>query len=646
MKKVTFERLTLTDWRAQKRTICFKDRNIIRGKNESGKSTTWDAIMWVLTGYDSLDRSNYDLFDNRISYTRENSTPAIVELVMTIDGNSYTLRREAKIGWIRSRGETEYTRKGSDDYSFFIDGVEVSAKNYREFIETNLCPVEKLKFILNIGFYEMIDWKTLRSHFADIIGDVKESDFSSDFSEVFESLKKYTVDALKERIRNEYNPLRIQVRDVLPQTIEVLTANLPDISQVEYAKNHVLECRAKIEELDRRMSDASKSLQPYVEKREKEMRLIEQIKSEINEKRIKYETETNRKIAEIQAKVDSVDSSNEIIARLNRENADAFERLHRTREELSRRLDSMKSEIESLREENKAIKEKVFTAEKCSFCGQELPENMLDKLKQDFLKEKETRHQAIVKRGLELKEAIGKAESEIREIDARIEKGFETKPLQEKESLMEELQKARHSSVPFEMTSEYATLNDKVSGLTSALTEIPKIDTSEIEAKKKEIMEEMSRYTEIASCRKEFDRQMSVIETKRTELKNGTIKLAELEGFANKLIRMEKEKAEIIKNRISSLFSVCTVEMEEMKKDGTKIPACNIYINGVKAQVSNTANKMKAGMDISDAICKAYGINMPLIVDNAERLDKDNSAISTDRQLIMMRVEDVPFTME
>ena len=130
----------------------------------------------------------------------------------------------------------------------------------------------------------------------------------------------------------------------------------------------------------------------------------------------------------------------------------------------------------------------------------------------------------------------------------------------------------------------------------------------------------------------------------KEDIKNTANELAKLEGILDKIDDMEKQKAEIIRKKVSSLFSFCDIEMEERTKDGTMTPCCNIIVDGVKFQVANTASKIIAGIDISNAFSKFYQLNMPLIVDNRERLD-ENVNLNFDRQLIELKVSDNDFSV-
>ena len=66
MKENIVQKVSLQNWRAQNRDVVLFDNTVISGKNQSGKSSIFNAFLWVLTGYDSLGRSNFELFDNTV----------------------------------------------------------------------------------------------------------------------------------------------------------------------------------------------------------------------------------------------------------------------------------------------------------------------------------------------------------------------------------------------------------------------------------------------------------------------------------------------------------------------------------------------------------------------------------------------------
>ncbi|MBP7398205.1 MAG: AAA family ATPase [Chitinophagales bacterium] len=58
--KISLKKLSLLNFKGiRQRTIEFNDVTNIFGKNEAGKTTLFDASLWVLFGKDSTDRKDF-----------------------------------------------------------------------------------------------------------------------------------------------------------------------------------------------------------------------------------------------------------------------------------------------------------------------------------------------------------------------------------------------------------------------------------------------------------------------------------------------------------------------------------------------------------------------------------------------------------
>ena len=204
MKKVILKKISVQNFRSKSFEFEFGSHNAIRGKNRSGKSSVKNAFFWLLTGADDLDRTNYNLFDTTIVHTKENSVPTNVTAVLLIDDVEYEISRTAKIGWTRKRGNDEYERKASDDYSFSIDGIERSATEFKRWIEDTFAPVDMLKCMINTQhfLYNIDDWKVQRKYLANIAGEITNEDFEGDYTELFAQFSKYTPEQLRNALKS------------------------------------------------------------------------------------------------------------------------------------------------------------------------------------------------------------------------------------------------------------------------------------------------------------------------------------------------------------------------------------------------------------------------------------------------------------
>ena len=642
MKEVRIKRLSIENWRAQNRVIEFSDITEIRGRNESGKSTVLNAFLWLMTGYDEEDRLNYQLFNNTVEQTYENAVPASVEAVLDIDGYEYTFKKTAKQGWSRPRGKSKYERKGTDDYSFFIDGIEVSATQYKSQIESLLAPIDKLKIMLNLRYFMMLDWKDMRKQLEAMVGEIESSDFKGDYSTILQDLVKYTPDELKSLYKAKMKPMKASI-DSLPVTIETMQTNLPDLTEVEEARKAIDEAKHQIADIDEKVVGAGDFAKPYIDRRNAELSEISKLQEEYNKAQYVYLSNFNNEVEKIQKEIREVDLYNEDVDKANKKAESDKENAKKELENMTDLLSGLQKRHEELTEQNKECKARVFTGEKCAYCGQELPEDKLEEARKRFNEQKEKDHAYIVSQGKSNKEYLERTLKCIYNLKAEIEKPLEVREKKSKEELEAKLSDIRASFVQYDKTTEGAAKLSVIEEKRANLTAIPQQDNEALLNMKRGLLDEIEANSKKLGMKDEYDKQVEKIKALQEELKNNSIELAKLEGKLAKVKEYEEEKAKTISDRVNGKFEYVQIEMSETNKSGDIVPACVIKDNkGVNALVTNNASRVLCGIDIAIAFQKFYGLYMPLFIDNYELFSEDNQPY-INRQVVRMIVDNCSF---
>ena len=643
MKEVQIKKLSIENWRAQNKSIEFLG-NIteIKGRNESGKSSVMNAFLWLLTGYDEEDRLNYNLFDNTVEQTYENAVPASVEAVFEVNGNEYTFKKTAKQGWSRPRGKSEYERKGTDDYSFFIDGIEVSATQYKSQIESLLAPIDKLKIMLNLRYFLMLDWKEMRKQLEAMVGEIESSDFKGDYSIILQDLIKYTPDELKSLYKAKMKPMKASI-DSIPVTIETMQTNLPDLTEVEEARKAIDEAKQQIADIDEKIVGAGDFAKPYIDRRNAELAEISKLQEEYNKEQTVYLSNFNEEVEKIQKEIRDVDSYNADIDKANKKAESDKENAKKELKNMTDLLSGLQKRHEELTEQNKECKARVFTGEKCAYCGQELPEDKLEEARKRFNEQKEKDHEYIVSQGKSNKEYLERTLKCIENLKSEIEKPLEVREKKSKEELEEKLGDIRASFVQYEKTTEGAAKLSVIEEKRANLTVIPQQDNSALLNMKRGLLDEIEINSKKLGLKDEYEKQVEKIKGLQEELKNNSIELAKLEGKLAKVKEYEEEKAKIISDRVNGKFEYVQIEMSETNKSGDIVPACVIKDNkGVNALVTNNASRVLCGIDIAIAFQNFYGLSLPLFIDDYELFSEDNQP-DVDRQVIKLIVRNCAF---
>lgn len=645
MKKVRLKKISLENWRAQNKSIEFIG-NIteIKGRNESGKSSVMNAFLWLLTGYDEEDRLNYNLFDNTVEQTYENAIPASVEAVFEVNGNEYTFKKTAKQGWARPRGKSEYERKGTDDYYFFTDGIEVSATQYKSHIESLFAPIDKLKIMLNLRYFLMLDWKEMRKQLEAMVGEIESSDFKGDYSDILQDLMKYTPDELKSLYKAKMKPMKASI-DGLPKAIETLQTNLPDLKEVEEARKAIDEAKQQIADIDEKIVGAGDFAKPYIDRRNAELAEITKLQEEYNYSQYKYVSNFNDEVEKIQKEIRDVDSYN---AEVDKQNGKALSDKENAKKELEKMNDlltGLQKRHEELTEQNKECKARVFTGEKCAYCGQELPEDKLEEARKRFNEQKEKDHAYIVSQGKSNKEYLERTLKCIENLKSEIEKPLESMEKKDKSELEAKLGDLRDSFVPYNKTTEGAAKMSVIEEKRANLTIIPQQDNEALLNMKRGLLDEIEANSKKLGMKDEYDKQVEKLKALQEELKNNSIELAKLEGKLAKVKEYEEEKAKIISDRVNGRFEYVHVEISETNKSGDIVPACVIKDNkGVNALVTNNASRVLCGIDIAMAFQNFYGLSLPIFIDNYELFSEDNKP-NINRQEVRLIVGNCPFTV-
>lgn len=644
MKKVILKKISIQNFRSKSFEFEFGAHNEIRGKNRSGKSSVKNAFFWLLTGADDLDRTNYNLFDTTIVHTKENSVPTNVTAVLLIDDIEYEVSRTAKMGWTRKRGNDEYERKTSDDYSFAIDGIERGATEFKNWIEDTLAPVDMLKCMINTQhfLYNIDDWKVQRKYLANIAGEITNEDFDGDYTELFAQFSKYTPEQLRERLKTLLTPLKKALgtegtKGEKVVELEVLQKNVVSLDEIEDAEKELAELKSKRDEIQEKISGKKSPIDEAIAKRAQALALVEAKEREIKEARKKHDNKQQAEVAELENQLSTIEAMNEAIKQQNDRDRKAFERKKQFLVDEARTVEILKKRLEELREENKLIKNREFGDYNCTYCGAPLDEEKVEELKAKFEERKQKDRDNNKAEGLQAKQRLETAQADLDVLQNDIDKGFTPTDLVIEGDLRERIQQRKAAFPPFEDSDEYKTLSKELENLKNSIPEIPVIDTSEFDKELNEVNAKIEAASNKAGLRAQYTKQTKQIKDVQADMKKMAQERAQCEKIEQQLVAYEQEKADIVGKRVNQFFEKCKVSMFSEKKDGSLAPNCVITMDGRRSATLNKEGTITAGIDVSDAFCRFYGLNMPLFIDDNESLSDDNY-VTSERQVITLSV--------
>ena len=287
-------------------------------------------------------------------------------------------------------------------------------------------------------------------------------------------------------------------------------------------------------------------------------------------------------------------------------------------------IESLDRDIASARSRWIAVNGESFTGGNCPTCGQTLPAAQLKAATDSFEAQKAKRLREIEQTANANKAAkaaaldrITTAEAEIAEIESSITKQVEA------------LAKAESSTAAVVDMAGYSDkreiIQNRIDHLNYELSGIMK-DTSSARAK---LIVQISEIKKEIAIRNEYLGKESLLEYSRKRIeelqedaRRAAEKLDELEGMLFLIDEYSRYKTQFVEDSINSMFRVARFRLFREQANGGVEDRCDVVYEGIPYINLNSAAKTNVGIDIINTLSTAYGVSVPLFVDNAESVTK------------------------
>lgn len=633
-KKIVLKSIKLQNWSSINSVVKFSDsRTIIKGLNKVGKSSIMNAWRWLLTSrVDAIHPANYKLFDRRYPLTPE--TPeAIVEAVVEINGCEYILTRKAKAAFVK--GE----KAPSDKYTTLIDKVEYTATQFNEWLEANIAPVAMLPFCIDGIFFATLceeDKKKGRKVLEAIVGEITQDDFVGDYSLIAGMLAKLPIEKILEKTKAEISELdKSAVR--LPieiETKENIVASWTTSGDIE----------AEIESKKKRIAELDKIINKgndpaIVAKRSEIFAEISKRELNLEERRNSYDAQHIAEVNRVKSLIKASNDSNRVIAERNLLAKQEFERAEKSLKFEKASLENLKSRRNTLLSRRNDIMARVFSDDKCVYCGQELPEDKLNEAKERFAKQKNADLAFVVVDGKNTATQIADCELRISKLEEVIARGYSVESEVSVDALHEELASIESGFKPYNTTDEYAALRKDIDDLKATLPET--IDFTPIIAEKASVTKELQELLEKNGTKAQYNALLSDIEALRGQLREiGNEKAYKL-GVKAKCEEWMEERASIISNRVNGKLTTCSIQMFSIQKNGEQVPDCVILdSNGVEYGKTNTAERLSINIELQRMFLLHFGIELPIFVDECSIFSPSNVPSLSQQHILIFATDD------
>lgn len=618
----------------------------IYGDNATGKTTVFNALTWLLFDKASTNAKNFTPktkgIDGDVHYLDH-----AAEAEFDIGGRNITLRKVYHENYKKKRGSaTEEFDGHSVDY--FIDGVPTKEKDYKLTLIAFCGSEEKMKMLTMPDYFpEQLPWEARRTILLEICGDVDDDTVISSTPELKElpaflqmpgsTIQRYSVDDYKKIAQVTKTDINKQIQ-AIPGRIDEATRAIPDttgIDPVQIDKN-IAAINAEREALEQKKARILAGDTNTADIRAK----ISEATATLAGLRADYAEQNSKANSSILDEINRIKTKS--IGAINNAR-DARNNSERRKRELAR----MTELREQLLEEYTEVQTERWNegAETCPTCTQRLPEENIQKLRDDFNIKKSKRLEAINARGNKeaSKNMIAEAQEDIIELDAQAAK-YEAEA-KEAEEKIKNLQEQLITPPPFEQTEEYRRVTAQIDAYRAEEQEAGKTTSAEVSG----ITDEIHALFAKAEEQKELKSRLRIAEGQKErieELKRSEKTLAEkyekLEHGVYLCELFTKTKVSMLTERINGKFKKVRFRLFQEQINGGIKEDCEVMIpaedgNLVPFTFANNAARINAGLEIINTLSHHWKIEMPVFIDNAESVTQ---LLQMDTQVIRLVVSE------
>jgi DNA repair exonuclease SbcCD ATPase subunit len=646
MKKIILKSLALVNFKGVRDfSIAFNDGiTTVCGDNGTGKTTLYDAYLWLLFGKDSTGRSDgangFNVKttgeDGKPIYRLEHSVTAVLE----VDGKEIKLQRSLVEKWQKVNGTTDEVMK--DETQYFINDVRTGTKKEYQAEISEIIPEDVFRMITNPYYFTSLSAETQKDMLLEMVGNIDDEEVAATDPDFLALLDQINGTSLAKWAR-EIAAKKKACNDALatiPASIETAQKLMPESEEWAVLEKQLKEVQDRVKEIDAQIADKS-ALNDEAYKRK--MALMKQqadkrIKLQDRENTIRMETNAahNKALSDIQQ------MENELS--INQKNLDSY---RNDKMNVDGKIDELNGKLVEMREQFKAVAKEQFPEPSgdvlvCPTCGEpykgENLENAIAKLRGNFEQSKSKRQKDIQTKGKQYKAEYDKAVEQQTKLTCLISK-LEDDALEIKGNIT-----IKKNNIPVAGNADEAIANDKECiGLRNDIAEIanqlqvevPQADVSELQSEKADrnaAIAEINKRLGKRAMIERVNKEIADLEEKR--IANNQAK-ADLEKWEDVYLRFQKAKDEVLMQRINGLFNVVSFSFVKEQKNGGEKVTCYCMVNGVPYADVNACGKVNAGLDIINAICATKGISAPIFIDNRESF---NQIIPTISQIVNLKV--------
>ena len=656
MKTVELKQLSLENYKKfESAEYQFAPRTMVSGRNRQGKTTLMDAYFDALTGKlaDGTSPNNV----RRKEYGEEVEGAVSRELTLLIDGEETVIRKETKKG------------KSSSTTKYQVDGFDYNQTKFKDFLK-GIADPETIMMCSNAKvFLNKLQKSTAeaRKTLTDMSG-FDADEFMKKDSEIMHITKGHSVEETTKTLNKEKKDKQKDIDEKKVEIDTVKKQEIPDATVLEEKRGQVLNQLNELSQKEQQLNDSGKAYD------ELSYEIVGLKKS--RDAIISNVTET---LQDEKRKIVSLLNDRQFKQKQEEDNLRVLENFLATAEKPER----IQQRIKVLQEKYKqtyasafdetalnAIQNEEFDPESaiCPTCGQNLPEEQVERLKTEFDQKKQERINAEfakkerfeVDKQQKLKDITEEGNAEVarrkeveekrKDIELQIEQAKKNiatlaSEIAQKNQELEKLPSEPDMSGNEEYQAVVAEIQKKqeqLDGLTNNSEEKAAVQAERVSAEK----ELAGVETKIEIAKQTIQKQAEALEQLNAEQKELGQKNSDIQQKLDMLKKFSIKKNQKLAEAINPHFKHFQFQFLDYTQDGEPVEVCKMICDGIGYfDGLNHSDQILCNIDLVTGLQELNGLNLPIWVDDVESVNADRIP-DTGRQMILLKVSDDELKVE
>lgn len=634
MTEIKIKRLSLENFKCHRNlTLTFNGGNAsIYGDNASGKTSIYDALTWLLFGKDSAGNGEKNIEIKPLDASgevKDHDALTVVEAVLDVNGEEVALRRTYKEVWTTKRGSSEASYDGNTS-EYYVSGVPCKRNAFQDKVN-ELVSEDTFRLLTSVSHFAAgISWQDRRAVLFQVAGVMDDNQIlatNAAFAPLVESMGKLNLDDYKKKLLSEKKKF-VGAKTEIPARISECQKTIEDIQGLDFAG-----ARAQVEALQATMNGLSQQIVAIEHDSAADQKRMEIREAQLELSRLDMENKAYR---------DSQSAGNVNVHSLNIRLTSLQTQLNskkRAIENESTYISSLDQQIADARKRWMNINGETFVGGTCATCGQTLPAEKLQQAMEGFETQKKSRLREIEQTANANKAAKAQAEDrfakgieEVTQLEAEITDirgqiaAAEAAKVEPKD--MEHYAENAHS-----IRARIQALNGELADMTTAAADV----LEKLRDEKTEIQNAIHDQQVIIGKESLLEYSRNRVEQLREDAKNAAECLEAIEKFLYLIEEYSRYKTQFVEDSINGMFRIARFRLFREQANGGVEDRCDVVHEGVPYISVNNGMKINLGIDIINTLSVAYGVRVPLFVDNAESVTELESCNSQIIRLVVSK---------